>query len=186
MSDYKSKHKSRNGLKVIMMLIIATVLLIIFIVFALLLAPRDSIPEFEITDRHGSWEAQGTIAVFDDTIVPGSSGEYQFILKNASEGTLRFGIELSEYRYTSEFAEPFMQYRLKMNGINLDTNAEEWHYVNDLNYYDLKILPGTEHMMTLEWRWPFESGNDSNDTVVGRAGGELSVVFFVWAEVVYD
>ena len=177
--------KNRSKAKLVGMLIVATVLLIVFLVIALLLAPRDSIPEFEITDRQGSWEAQGTIAVFDDTIQPGSNGQYYFILKNDSESVLRYGINLKEYfNGAPKEMLPFMQYRLKMNGKFLDD--EEWHYINDIDYNDILIIPDTEQLMELEWRWVFEDGKDENDTLIGHTGGKLSVVFFVWAEVVID
>lgn len=183
----KSQTLKKNGTKIkaVSMLIAATILLIIFLIIALLLAPKASIPTFEITDRNGSWEAQGTIAVFDDTVSPGSGGEYYFILKNDSDAVLRYSIDLKEY-FSGANGEwlPFMQYRLKMNGKEMDNG--EWHSVSDIDYNGILIVPGTEQLMTLEWRWPFEEGFDDRDTVVGYTGGKISVVFFVWAEVVVE
>lgn len=171
-------------IKPLLIVIITTVVLAIFIILAILLMPRDAIPVFEITDRKGSWEAQGTIAVFDDKIKPGSEGEYSFVITSDSEGVLRYGLQFTEYLYTEALASPFMQYRLKMDGVYIDSDDTAWHYINDLDYYGILILPETEHIFTLEWRWPFEIGRDENDTLVGRAGGTVSLVFFVWAEVV--
>lgn len=167
--------------------IIATVLLMIFIVVALLLEPVEAIPEFNITDQGGEWKAQGTIAVFDDTIQPKSEGTYKFIIKSECTEVLEYGFRLSEYINADNIdnVNPFMQYRLKVD--NLYLGDGDWHYVG-MNYNGIEILPGTEHLMTLEWRWPFEidDEHDKNDTLIGRAGGKLSVEIFIWAEVVVE
>lgn len=172
--------------KPILATIIATVLLIIFIVVALLLAPGDTIPEFSITDQNGDWDAQdqGKIAVFNDKIHPDAKGEYKFIIKNETAETLMYGFRLSEYLGNLNVdADPFMMYRIKTDNIYLGDG--EYHFVG-ANYAEIEILPGSEHIMTLEWWWPFEldKEHDANDTLVGIAGGKLSVHIFIWAEVV--
>lgn len=180
----KSNKKSSPAIKTVTALLIATIIITIFLIIAFLLAPTDAIPEFEITDRKGSWEAQGTVAVFDEKIKPGSKGEYHFILKNESEAVLSYGIIMSEYLHNVDHeAKEFMQYRLKMNDVFIDN--EEWHSIKELDYNDIYILPGTKQLMTLEWRWPFED-DDVNDTLLGRTGGKLSVTFFVWAQIVEE
>lgn len=176
--------KLTKPIKPLIALIVATVLLILFLTIALLLAPRDYVPEFGITDRKGSWEAQGTIAVFDDTINPGSHGEYQFIIKNETEVDFNYGIILSEYLDAEETVIPFMRYRLKIDGVYIDATDTEWHTIDELRYYNISIMPDDRQRLTLEWDWPFENGMDENDTLLGQTGGKLSLTFFVWAEVV--
>lgn len=183
----KSNKKGGAGIKTAVALIIATIIITIFLIIAFLLAPRDAIPEFGITDRQGSWEAQGTVAVFDEKIKPGSKGEYYFILKNDSEAVLSYGIMMSEYLSNENHeAKEFMQYRLKMG--NKYFGDDEWHSIRDLDYNDIYILPGTKQLMTLEWQWPFEidDAGNANDTLLGRTNGKLSITFFVWAEVVEE
>ncbi|MCH5156804.1 MAG: hypothetical protein J1G02_02875 [Clostridiales bacterium] len=183
MSKSQNKMKQGTALTVLLMAIIATILIIIFVVFALIFAPKSSIPEFEITDQDGGWKAQGEIAVFDDKIKPGSEGTYKFIIKNESDYSLRYGFKLSEYiGNINQNSDSFMQYRLKVDNVPID---DEWHYAG-LDYNNIEILPSSKHIMTLEWRWPFENDRDGNDTVVGRAEGQLSVWMFLWAEVIYD
>lgn len=180
----KSQNKKINpALIVTLMCIIATILIIIFIVVAFVIAPKASIPEFEITDQQGEWKAQGKIAVFDDKIMPGSEGQYQFIIKNDSEHKLRYGFNLSEnIGNINQNANPFMQYRLKIDNIVV---SEQWQYAG-FDYSEIEILSGSKHLVTLEWRWPFEGGNDGNDTLVGFTDGQLSVWMNLLAEVVYD
>lgn len=185
MSKSRKAAKIGHVSKPVLVAIIATVLLISFIVIALILEPQDPVPVFNLTDQNGDWDAQaqGKIAVFDEKIHPGSEGEYKFIIKNESEANLVYGFRLSEYlNNKNSDAKAFMEYRLKTDNIYLGDG--EWHLVG-MDYSNIEILPGTEHLMTLEWRWPFEidDPNDENDTLIGITGGELSVHIFVWATV---
>ena len=183
MSKSQNNNKSGLALTVLLMALIATLLIIIFVVLAFIFAPKAAIPEFEITDQDGGWKAQGEIAVFDDKIHPGSEGTYKFIIKNESDVTLRYGFRLSEYiGNINQDSDSFMQYRLKVDNIPID---DQWHYAG-LDYNNIEILSGSRHTMTLEWRWPFENDSDGNDTAIGSAEGQLSVWLFLWAEVVYD
>lgn len=196
MPENKNATKKGRVSKPLLAAIIATILLIIFIVVALLLAPGDLIPEFSLTDQNGDWDAQaqGKIAVFDKTIEPGSKGEYDFIITNETAENLKYGFKLTEYLNTSEVtARSFMKYRLKVDNVYLDDG--EWRdagfkyfeYNPDslLDYNGIKIISGTKHLMTLEWWWPYEIDDvhDQNDTLIGVAGGELSIHIFIWAEV---
>lgn len=186
----KSQAKQRPTLKPLAIVLAAVIIITIFIILALLLAPGDSLPEFEITDQNGVWRSQGPLVVFDDLIKPGSKGEYKFIIRNESDADLSYGIRLSEYLDNiNHDAEAFMLYRLKVGNIYIDNS--DWHqvdykYNNVLDYNEIIILPGSEQLMTLEWWWPFESGRDENDTLIGTTGGKLSVTFFLWAEVVEE
>lgn len=183
MSKSQNEKKNRLGLTISIMCIIATALILVYIIVALLLAPKTSVPEFDITDQNGEWKAQGEIAVFDEKINPGSEGEYKFILKNRSDVKLKYEFKLSEHigNVNRDF-NPFMQYRLKVDNIPIDN---QWHYAG-LDYSEIEILPVSKHLVTLEWRWPFEGEKDSNDTLVGRTEDQLSVWLFLQAEVVDD
>ena len=182
-----AKSQKKSSLRALLMAIAATILLIILLVIALLLAPRSYIPEFEIAQRDWynqmRWEAHGKIAVFDRSIHPGANGTYEFILTNESETELRFDISFTEYLNTKASAHAFMQYRLSQNDIYVAEDSE-WRYASQMDFQGIRILPGTSQLMTLEWRWLFENGEDVNDTLIGRAGGELSIHFLVLAEVV--
>ncbi len=188
MSESQNTKKKRPVLKPLLVAIIATCFVLIFILIAFLLAPQEpppEKPEFDIALRDWNgvqrWEAHGRIAIFDDNISPGSQGEYEFILKNESDTMLRFGITLTEYLNTSKAAHPFMQYRLKMNGDYLGEGSA-WRYATDVDHQNIEILPHTSQLITLEWYWDF-NGDDNNDTLIGIAGGELSIHCLVLAEV---
>ena len=178
--------KKQHSLKTFFMIIVATVLLIVFLVVALLVAPEAVIPEFNLQERDwGPWEAHGRIAVFDEKIKPGDDGYYEFIIINESVEELRFGITFTEYLNTVASAHAFMQYRLSMNGVNV-AEDDEWRYANAMDFQNMIILPETRQLFKLEWRWLFENGMDSNDTLIGRAGGELAINCLILAEVMYE
>ena len=169
------------------MAIAATVLLIIFLIVALLLAPVEYIPEFNIQERNkvdgGTyWDAHGKVAVFNEKIKPGDSGTYEFILVSECEADLRCVIRLTEYLNTTAAAHPFMLYRITMDDVPLGDG--EYHYAPDIDHANFTCLPGDRHLMKLEWKWEFENGTDGNDTLIGVAGGSLSIQFYVGAEVI--
>lgn len=192
MSEAKTKNKNSSGLKFLFVLFINATLIITLILLALLFdlnfesstvikPPYDGLPEFIIEDKGGDWQAQGTIGVFENGLKPGDSGAYDFIITNVVDAKLKYTFKIKEV-YTGEGDwRPFLQYRIKMNGKNIETT--DWFYATDLSCHDIIILANTKHLMTLEWRWNFY-GDDHNDTVVGDEMVTFSVVLDLTAEVV--
>lgn len=183
MSEKQDKRENNRVLLIILVLFLCAILIITIVLFALLLAPKkiSGIPEFEIEDNHGVWEEQGTVAVFDNKIKPGDSGEYQFIISNVTDVKLRYAFVLEEH-YSSNDIEwtPFLKYRIRMNGKLVETDA--WLSADELSFDDLVILANTKHLMTLEWRWAWDDDN-ANDTKIGNRGGEFSIRMQLKAEV---
>lgn len=186
MPESNKSAKRGHFSKPLLVAIIGTVVLIIFIIIAILLAPVEVLPEFELKDRNGDFDAEDNhrIAVFDDIIHPDSHGEYQFIIKNVTDETLRYSVDLYEMLNTDANIPPFMQYKLYQDGTPLSDN---YHTVKFM-YGEITILPGAQHLMTLEWWWPFEIDDEHNqyDTLIGVLGGKLSVHAHVWAEIVEE
>ena len=71
-------------------------------------------------------------------------------------------------------------FRLRMNNVLMET--DEWKTVDKLKYDQTVILPNTRQSFTLEWQWPFESGSDDNDTLIGADGGKISLVLHLTAQ----
>lgn len=184
MSETQDKQKNNRVLMVVIILILCAMLITTVVLFALLFAPQKNteIPEFEIADNNGMWEAQGTVAVFDNVIKPGDSGEYQFIISNVTDAKLVYAFVLQE-KYTGADSNwtSFIQYRIRMNGKLIET--DEWLTADELRFDDLVILANTKHLMTLEWRWAWD-GDNANDTKIGNRGGEFSISLKLQAEVV--
>ena len=170
-------------LLVVILLRLAATIVLLALLFAY--SPgsnKSTIPEFEITDNNGAWEAQGTVAVFNGRLKPGDGGEYQFIISNVADSKLKYTFVLEEH-YTGSDGEftSFIQYRIKMNGKLIETDA--WLSADELRFDDLVILAQTKHLMTLEWRWAWD-GDDVNDTIIGNHGGTFSVSLQLRAEAV--
>ena len=173
----------------ISILIISSVMLILVIILAALLTvkpTKDKTPVFSIKDNGGDWGTQGTIAVLDQTIKPGSEGKYEFVIKNDTNVELDYNFSIEEHYEKAndeneEAPSLSLQYRLKMNNSYLNSESE-WKSASELNYTGLRFLQGSQQLMTLEWRWPFE-GNDEEDTTLGKYPGTYSLVLNVEATI---
>ena len=178
----KKNKKSSN----LFLLFLTNVLLFGAILFVLLigfpeLKTEDPYIAFQVEDTNGSWEEQGTVAVFDTMIYPGSSGKYEFVMSNESNVQLQYTFSLNEKYIGNANFNSFMEYRLKMNNEYIHTM--EWVNISNLIYSDLVFLPNTKQLMMLEWRWPFEAGKDEEDTSFGLDAGKYFIVLNINAKV---
>lgn len=183
--------RGSSNLSIVMLSLAALVGTFVFVSLINTPISGDPIPSFDVIDNNGTWEKQGTIAVFDSKIYPGKSGKYEFIMTNESVGKLLYGLSLSEETYYGNLEyNYFMQYRLKMNNQYISNyeqkDPEEWLRADELVYEEIVFLPDTQHLITLEWQWPFESGRDEEDTLFGIEAGKYSIVLSVKAEVYID
>lgn len=174
------EERQRNPYHIIM-LAIASILLAVTIIFiALIDIPFSDIPSFEVVDKNGDWISQGTIAVLDDTIHPGSEGSYKFIIENPYNVELIYSIVIDQL-YNNKQVDHFpLQFRLRMNNGLLLT--EDWLSADELQYEELTFMPFSTQSFILEWRWLFESGDDELDTLLGIENGEYRLVFEMTAE----
>lgn len=139
------------------------------------------IPEFCFVDQGGNlgYELQGRIAVLDkDYLVPGSAGEYQFIIKNDTNEVLRYGFIFQDILGNERPDKPFIEYRVQKD--NMYLNDAQWDYAG-YSYADIIIQPASEHMMKLQWRFLFEAGDDI--TYGDLRDKQFSINLFVWADI---
>lgn len=166
---------------VIVMLALLSLLLLATAAFIWMIdIPFSDVPQIVVRDNDGAWEAQGTIAVLDDTIAPDSSGEYEFILSNPHNISMTYDFSIKELYDGAEITDFPMEFRIKMN--NMLLGGEKWLSAEELSFTGLEILPDSAQRFTLEWRWQFESGNDERDTYFGQSNGEYSLQFQMTAE----
>lgn len=151
---------------------------------ALIDLPYAETPVIDVKDDNGSWSAQGTIAVFDDKIMPGSDGEYEFIIRNPHDIRLSYSFTIGE-RYNGEPVENFpLEYRVRVN--NALIGSEQWLSAEELHFGDLLLMAQSDYLVALEWRWPFEGENNAVDTQFGADGGEYSLEFELTAEAISE
>lgn len=133
-------------------------------------------PEFTITNQNGDWMAQGKIAVLDESyLMPGTAGEYQLVIKSGCTETLTYRFALSEYLNNVSVDNPFIMYRVKFNGAYL---GDEWHYAG-FEYGAIQILPDSKQAITVEWKFPFEISDDTDEEFKGK---QLALNIFIWGE----
>lgn len=171
----------RNASSIIMLAIATMFLVATLVLIALIDLPFADVPAFDVVDTGGEWNAQGEICVLDNTIHPGTSGSYDFIINNPYNVTLGYHLVITE-QYNNQPVEDFpLEFRLKMN--NALINTEEWLSAEELEYNDMMFMPFSSQRFTLEWRWLFESGDDEGDTLLGIENGTYRLVFNMTAEV---
>lgn len=165
----------------IVMLSVATLMLLATMMFVWLIdIPFADVPTIEVKDNQGTWEAQGTIAVLDSSIAPGSSGEYVFILENPHNTSLSYSFAIKEFYNGEEVSDFPLEFRVRMNNVLLET--EEWLSAEELQYTEMIMLPDSMHRFTLEWRWQFEQGDDARDTYFGETNGAYTLEFQMTAQ----
>lgn len=169
-----------NKSSILLLIVTSLVLAITFGVVAIIDTPDDSVIVISLSDDDGVIDKTRKIAVFDNSIAPGSLGEYYFDITNPHSRDLIYSFNVQEL-YNGETVDNFpMRYRIRMNNLYI-VNEDEWVVAERLSFTELDIHDRSTTQFTLEWYWPFESGNDTLDTYFGNDNGEYSIVVNVTA-----
>ncbi len=178
----KIMRNERSPAHIVLLSLLAALLITTVILVALLALPfgdRER-PVIDIRDNNGTWEAQGPIAVFGSSVRPGSSGDYEFILRNPHNVAMEYSFYIKPGYEGGEIDHFPLQFRLKMNNVYMA--SDDWKSVEELSFDELVILQDSAQYFTLEWRWPFEAGSDKNDTLIGKDGGKISMELCLTAQ----
>lgn len=177
--------RRRNPFKIFLLGVMAVILALSIIILAPIGLPNNELikPIVDIKDNNGAWTAQENVAMFDETIKPGSSGEYAFIISNGHDIELDYSFYV-EPRYVGSSADMRVarfpiKFRMYMNNIPI---IDDWRNVDGLRFDNAFILPNTKQQFVIEWSWPFEGGADVNDTLIGEGGGSIFLVLHLSAE----
>lgn len=113
----------------------------------------------------------------DTVIAPGTQGEYTFRLNNPDDVEVLYSVTLDGL-FSVEDTEHLIPILVRMKGRDggyLIGSDQDWAYISELKAIsDAGTLKGkTSRYYTIEWTWPYESGNDALDTMLGN--GELSI-----------
>ena len=171
--------KAKQGLKVTISIAVSVLLLLICLFLGLsYFNQRPVTVRLGVGDSNGEWDSKTKIAVFDPSVQPGSSGEYEFYVVNESDITLTYTFTIQEMFNNINVYNFPMQYRVLLD----DEEVINWTSGVELKVTDLVVEPSKRHEFTLEWRWLFESGNDQVDTYFGQDGGQYSIYLNLSAE----
>lgn len=117
---------------------------------------------------------------FDDNVIaPGVSGTYNFNVTNNRKSKVIYKIITNDVN-TSKIN---LQYRLKCESGYVIGDEDTWVSISDLNIKNITLNSNESHLYVLEWRWPYESGNDDLDTEIGELGdAEYVLRISIYAE----
>ena len=162
-------------------------------------------PGFSAWDANGNWNDQAELEIFradgvyganirEDgsagpflsqdgrvLIAPGSSGSYEFHLKNDGNVPLDYLLNLSAKLKVAQTGEvidylPIKVRILRYDGSFVVGDEETWVPVTDLSDTDEGTLgAGRYASYTLLWRWAYEGGEDDVDTDVASRDGDVQL-----------
>lgn len=145
-------------------------------------------PSFEASDEIQVWGAETDVEIFrlsyengekvvtvnsgngDEVIAPGTENAYAFQLKNTGNTAMDYVLTMEAYYSSDEWTIP-VDVRMKgYDGTWLIGSDTEWKNVLDLNGIEDKatLMVNNYASYELEWQWPFESGDDEWDTLLGN------------------
>lgn len=144
-------------------------------------------PEITVHDDVRTWETETKVDIFkiayengealvtvdgmgDKVIAPGTGNEYTFYLKNTGNVMLDYTLEIEAF-FTPDTQPIPVEVRLKgYDGTYLLGAEDSWADVLELNQVkdEASISVNRYAYYTLEWQWPYESGDDTYDTLLGN------------------
>lgn len=156
-------------------------------------------PGFEASDDNTVWTTNTQIEIFrvsyengeqfitinsddgDKLIAPGSQNAYTFKLKNTGNVALDYNVEIDAYITPGDIHVPITARLNRYDG--------KWVAGSKDAYADVPALDAAEDAATLgagkytyyvlEWVWPFESGNDMLDTMLGNLATDMDITFTI-------
>lgn len=156
-------------------------------------------PGFEASDEQTVWSTNTQVEIFrisyvngeqvitvnsdsgDKLIAPGTENSYTFKLKNTGNVALDYTVTVDSYFTPGDIVIP-------ING-RLNRYDGKWIVGDKENYVNVPVLDTAEDKATLgagkytyytlDWLWPFESGNDELDTMLGNHAVEQDLMFTV-------
>jgi len=135
-------------------------------------------PSIVLAENGQSWDQLDRLDIFGGgadgrndnafvkrAIIPGTVGEYNFVIKNDSDKSIKYNVTFTD---ENEYRIP-MRYRLQSNNAYIVGGKDNWVTVNELMAQDLTLLPGSSNLYTLEWKWAADV-DDAADTAAGTSG----------------
>ncbi len=163
--------------------------------------------DMSVVDSQQVWETETNVDIFsisydsengeavvksiDGTkvVAPGTSGTYNFKICNTGSTGLNCLMYMESYFSNDEYKIPVEVKVMDYEDKYICGSEESWADFLELNNVSDSLVLDSAHYMgyTLTWEWPFESGNDEYDTLLGRlaADGEdlsLTIVIHTYAE----
>ncbi|MBQ8606178.1 MAG: hypothetical protein IJ408_05520 [Clostridia bacterium] len=141
---------------------------------------------FEASDAQGVWKQEQQVEIFkvkydetgnitvdgvdDKVIAPGTSNIYNFTFKNTGDVGLKYTFTSAVEFSDKEHALPVSVRLYDQNDkyvIGSKTSFDDADKLNSVSE-NAELSPKSYSNYALEWQWPFESGDDAYDTLLGN------------------
>lgn len=136
---------------------------------------------FKISYENGQKIVTAKSADGNKIIAPGTENSYTFKLKNTGDVALECSVDIDAYFTPAKSSVPI---KGRVNRYDM-----KWITGPDDSYVDVASLDNTEDLInldagkyasyTLDWMWPYESGDDALDTLVGSNKDELTFTIVI-------
>lgn len=156
-------------------------------------------PGFEASDDNTVWSTNTQVEIFrvsyvngeqvitvnsdngDKVIAPGTENSYIFKLKNTGNVALDYTVEIDAYFTPANIEIPITGRLNRYDGAWVIGGKDEYEKVSVLGTTVDKATLGAGKYTyyTLDWLWPFESGNDELDTMLGNLATEQDLTFTI-------
>lgn len=154
---------------------------------------------FEASDEQKVWSTDTKVEIFrvsyvngeqvitvnsdngDKLIAPGTENSYTFKLKNNGDVALDYTVKVDAYFTPGDIEIPITGRINRYDSKWIAGNEEKYVNISALNAAEDKATLGAGKYTyyTLDWIWPFESGNDELDTMLGNLAVGQDLVFTV-------
>ncbi len=165
--------------------------------------PVDTLPEakpgFEVSDEQTVWTTNTQVEIFrtyyengervitvqssdgDKLIAPGTENSYTFKLSNTGNVALDYTVEVDAYFEPADIFIPITGRLTRYDGKNVVGPSGEFVDVPTLDTAEdsATLSAGRYTYYTLDWLWPFESGDDGLDTMLGNLAVEQDLTFTI-------
>ena len=146
-------------------------------------------PGFEASDGEKVWEQDTQVEIFrisysedgsdeitiqsdngDKLIAPGSENSYTFKLKNTGDVAMDYELTVDAYVTPTDIHVPVEARISRHDQTWVTGSGEEYVSIPELDGAadSYTLGSGRYSVYTLDWTWPFESGNDEWDTFLGN------------------
>ena len=156
-------------------------------------------PGFEAGDDNTVWSTNTQVEIFrvsyvngeqvitvnsgngDKVIAPGTENSYTFKLKNTGNVALDYTVEIDAYFTPADIEIPITGRLNRYDGTCVIGGKDEYAKVPVLDTAEdnATLGAGKYTYYTLDWLWPFESGNDELDTMLGNLAVDQELTFTI-------